>query len=362
MTIQDLQDQQLILLECVAGSHSYGLAVPESDTDIRGIFIMPREGFFGLEYVPQVANETNDIVYYELGRYMELLLKNNPTILELLYAPEDCIRIQHPCIKQIQAFPFLSKLCEQSFAGYAFTQIQKARGLNKKIHNPVNEQRKNITDFCYVTVGYQSIPLQNWLDHYGYVQEKCGLVRLSNMREVYALFYDAEQTKGYRGISQGFESNEVSLSSVEKGETPLVYLSFNKDGYSSYCREYREYWEWVGKRNDARYQNTLSHGKNYDSKNMMHTFRLLDMAEEIATQKKVIVRRPNRDYLLKIRKGEFEYQDLVDIAEQRATRLADLYAQSGLPTEPDKSTAEKLLVDLRTAFYVGSKNLPTFAL
>jgi hypothetical protein len=351
LTIQDLQQQNLILLECIAGSHSYGLAVPESDTDIRGIFIMPRDGFLGMHYVPQVANEINDIVYYELGRYVELLLKNNPTILELLFAPEDCIRIQHPCLKKLQAFPFLSRLCESTFAGYAFTQIQKAKGLNKKIHNPVAPERKNIIDFCYVTVGYQSVHLPKWLEDNHLQQEKCGLVRLANMREMYALFYDEVGKKGYKGVAQSDMSNDVSLSSVEKEEQPLTYLSFNKDGYSSYCKVYREYWEWVEKRNEARYENTLSHGKNYDSKNMMHTFRLLDMAEEIATQKRVIVRRPNRDFLLQIRKGAFEYADLVQTAEERATQLAYLYEQSGLPTEPDAVEAEKLLVELRKEFY-----------
>ncbi len=40
---------------------------------------------------------------------------------------------------------------------------------------------------------------------------------------------------------------------------------------------------------------------NYDAKNMMYVFRLLNMAEEIARYKKVNVRRPEREYLLKIR-------------------------------------------------------------
>jgi hypothetical protein len=59
-------------------------------------------------------------------------------------------------------------------------------------------------------------------------------------------------------------------------------MNFNKDSYSIYCREYKEYQEWEKKRNEQRYQSTLSHGKSYDAKNMMHTFRLLNMAEEIA--------------------------------------------------------------------------------
>jgi uncharacterized protein len=76
-------------------------------------------------------------------------------------------------------------------------------------------------------------------------------------------------------------------------------------------------WDWVNTRNEERYDNTISHGKNYDSKNMMHVFRLLNMAEEIARYKQVNVRRSERDYLLKVRAGEFQYQDLLDQAEKK---------------------------------------------
>ena len=42
---------------------------------------MPKEKFFGLDYIPQIANETNAEVYCEIGRFVELLLKNNHNIL-----------------------------------------------------------------------------------------------------------------------------------------------------------------------------------------------------------------------------------------------------------------------------------------
>ena len=58
-------------------------------------------------------------------------------------------------------------------------------------------------------------------------------------------------------------------------------LYFNLDGYSSYCKKYKEYWAWVSKRNEERYKSNISHNKNYDAKNMMHTFRLLHMAKEV---------------------------------------------------------------------------------
>ena len=87
-------------------------------------------------------------------------------------------------------------------------------------------------------------------------------------------------------------------------------MNFNKDSYSIYCREYKEYQEWEEKRNEHRYQSTLSHGKSCDAKNMMHTFRLLNMAEEIALHKQVIVKRDDRIFLLKYAMANLSLKNL----------------------------------------------------
>src|SRR5690606_25500286 len=104
-----------------------------------------------------------------------------------------------------------------------------------------------------------------------------------------------------------------------------------------HLKEYREYWEWVEKRNEARYASTVQHGRNYDAKNLMHTFRLLEMAEEIAKHGTLTVRRPNRDFLLSIRRGDFAYEDLVERAEKRIAEIDQLFEQSHLPESPDRS-------------------------
>jgi len=114
MKIKDLKDQNLIILECISGSKAYGLDTPQSDTDIRGVFILPQERIYGLNYVEQVADKKNDIVYYELGRFIHLLVKNNPNILELLATPEDKILTKHPIIDLISPEIFLSKQCKNT--------------------------------------------------------------------------------------------------------------------------------------------------------------------------------------------------------------------------------------------------------
>jgi hypothetical protein len=354
MTFETLRQQtDAILLKCISGSNAYGLALPHSDIDLKGVFISPLNEYYGLTYTEQVANPSNDEVYYELGRFFDLLLKNNPNILELLASPADCIQFKHPILKKIKPELFLSRKCSQTFARFAFAQIKKARGLNKKIVNPMGEQRKYVTDFCYVTQGMGSIPLNRFLEQHGWVQENCGLAVVDHFKDTYVLFHQSQLTDNqyFKGVCSGAEANDVLLSSIPKGIPPLCHLNFNKDGYSKYCKDWLAYWSWVENRNEARYQNTIQHEKNYDAKNMMHVFRLLNMAEEIAREHKIRVRRPEREFLLKIRSGAFEYEDLVNQATEQAEKIYELFEKSDLPDAPDEAKAEALLIDIRKKYY-----------
>lgn len=353
MNLDFIQKEKLILFECISGSTAYGLSLPHSDTDVKGVFILPKKIFYGLDDVEQVANETNDIVFYELKRFFQLLLRNNPNILELLATPEDCVLYRHPLFESIKPDHFLSRLCNQTFAGYAYSQIKKAQGLNKKILNPIAQERKSVLDFCFVVQGQGSVPLGQWMLEMKFKQEECGLVSIPHMRDVFALYHSSrfDEPVSLRGIYSGIYANDVLLSSVPKGKEPLTIMNFNKDGYSRYCRDYKEYWTWVEERNRERYQNTLQHGKNYDAKNMMHVYRLLDMAEEIARYKKVNVRRPNREELLRIRKGEFDYEELLIRAQEKIEQISELFKRSDLPDEPDESMIEILLSEMRQKIY-----------
>ena len=351
LTLADLHQQNLILLEAVSGSRAYGLATPESDTDIKGVFYLPRSLFYGLNYIPQISNETNDVVYYELGRFIELLLQSNPNTLELLASPADCVRIRHPLMDAFKAPWFVSKTCCQTFAGYAYGQIKKARGLNKKIVNPLPQEKKTVLDFCHIVQGAATIPLHVWLAANGWVQESVGLSNISHARHLYAVFYDADGSAAYRGIMQKSDANNLLLSSIPLNQPPLAYLSFNQDGYSSYCREYASYWKWVAERNEVRYAGTQQHGQNYDAKNMMHTFRLLEMARDIAVYGEIRVRRPNRADLLAIKQGKFAYDALTLRAEALMQEVNAAFESALLPETPNSAAALSALLAVREQLY-----------
>jgi uncharacterized protein len=75
------------------------------------------------------------------------------------------------------------------------------------------------------------------------------------------------------------------------------------------------------------------------------------MAEEILKDGAINVRRPNREWLLKIRKGDFDYAELMAKAEAKVTEIDAAFDASSLPKEPNLEVIEQALVRIRTEFY-----------
>ena len=349
LTIDDIKPY--LLFECISGSRSHNLATETSDTDIKGVFYLPKDLFYGLDYVPQVSNESNDIVYYELGRFVELLCASNPNILELLNSPDQVVIYKHPLISELKPEWFLSKACVQTFVRYAQGQIKKAQGLNKKIVNPVDKQLKTILDFCYIIEQGKTVPVNEWLAIHDWQQEHIGLVDLTHAQDLYAVYYD--KLGHYQGIIKKGKATDVLLSSIPKSAKLEAYLSFNKEGYSAYCKQYHEYWQWVELRNEARYQQNVEHGRSYDSKNMMHTFRLLYIALGIAQEGNVKVWCDNRDELLEIKSGVFSYKELLSRSEELIEKIYKAFETSKLPEDINYKKAKLALVNIRKVLYQG---------
>jgi len=393
-TQQFVQDNNLFLAKVIIGSHAFGLETPKSDIDLYGIYYMQKDDFYSLHYrtdasykdvVEKQRPEDQDITFMEIGKFMQLLANGNPNALEILASfsePKNVVTID-PLVQDIDINRVLSKKCHKSFGEYAVAQIKKARGLNKKIVNPVAPERKTPIDFCYMMEEGRTKKLRTWLEKHGYDQKFCGAVALTNARDSYGLYYDrvsfdlfgnpnlaewdVENMKSHRrekGLPMGYgfkgieleNSNEIRLSSVPKlGSTPdeieyLGTISYNKDGYVKHCKDYREYWEWVEKRNQNRYENNLK--QNYDTKNISHCIRLLSVAREIGEGKGLILHRTHdRQFLLDIKLGNVEYDVAMEYAEKITNSLDELYNNSTLPDEPDFQYLNDKLIEIRHNLY-----------
>ncbi len=351
-----------LIFKALVGSHSYGTAIASSDHDYKGVYVQSDDDVLSFRYKEQHA-ESKDEVYYEIRRFVQLLQTANPTVLELLFAPEDCILLSHPAFESIVAEKqrFLTTQCFSSFGGYALAQIQKAKGLNKKMNwEDARIQRKTPLDFCFAYEQGKTFPLREFLQERGLEQERCGLVALQHFEHCYALYYnDAEHSPNshlnpsepapslYRGIIDD-DSNDVRLSSVPKGAEPITIINFNKSSYSQHCRHYREYEQWLRERNTQRYVDIQGHEQRIDGKNLLHCRRLLDMALEIAEQGTLTVRRPNAEELLKIRRGEVDLETIITQAEADIERLNSLRAASALPHEVDMDFCNDLVLRVRS--------------
>lgn len=115
-----------LLFQVISGSKAYGLDHKNSDTDLRGVIYLPEEYIFGLNSVEQVENQSNDVIFYSLKKFFNLLIKNNVHALEILWMPEKSILYKHPIFEKIikQKSLFMSKRIGYTCGGYAFQQVK----------------------------------------------------------------------------------------------------------------------------------------------------------------------------------------------------------------------------------------------
>lgn len=362
------------LLLVIRGSHAYGTNIETSDYDFSGVYIQSQDDILGFGYREQINDDGNDIVLYEIRRFLELISVNNPTILELLNTPGDCIIYKDPVFDIVlnNRHSFITKQCAKSFGGYATQQIKKARGLNKKQNWEMSKvERKNPMDFCFIHQGEYSKPLTKFLIDNKLDQKFCGLSKIPHSRDLYSLFYDRVSHNiwgqgnsiistiyrffgtplKFRGIS--FEdSNELRLSNIPKGGGQFIgYISYNKDAYIQHCRDFREYSEWLSRRNTQRWVDVKSHGQMIDGKNMMHSVRLMDMAIEIGSGMGIIVKRPDAQKLLDIRRGLVDLDSLIDSVEHRISEMDEIFHNSDLPDSVDQKILDEILINIRREHY-----------
>ena len=417
MTIENIKNENRLLYQYIAGSTLYHCNEEGSDVDTKGLFIATPDEMFGLGfdkqfrdryngvidlYSSQIGDDKADNVIYEVGKYMSMLLSSNANVLESLFVPEDMMIIKpHKCLDGLFANrdKFVTKACFKPFIQYAIEQIKKARGLNKKIVNPIYE-RLTPFDFAYTFYNQGSTKVRNWLDNRGLDKDCCGLVHIPNMHDVYGVYYDwgahfekygiksyddiPKNTKDFienfyeltgDGVSFVFEvlknswfddnkevkhyrgmclenSTDMRGSSVSKGERPLCWMTYNESGFKAHCRLYKEYKDWEKERNPRRYESNLN--KNYDSKNMYHCVRLMRMGKEIAKGDGIILDRRiagDRDLIMDIRHHKFEYDEIMELVSKEENELNEAIANSKIPDEIDVNLVNDLLVEIRKKYY-----------
>lgn len=194
LTFESIKNDNFLLYEYIRGSRAYGINRPDSDTDIGGIYMEPYDVLLGLglDYQEEVKDKHQDKTWFSFRKFMRLLIKSNPTVLEALFIPERCILFEHPIMTELKKHRnlFVTKECFKPFINYSVTQLLKARSLEKKVVSPMSDVKKGILDFMFYRYKQGSRNIKLWLEDNGLYQEYCGLANIDRMKGVYSLYYD----------------------------------------------------------------------------------------------------------------------------------------------------------------------------
>lgn len=120
-----------LILTGIVGSTAQGLAREGSDVDRLGVFIAPTIQISGLYWGPSkesIVTNNPDATYHEVGKYLRLALKCNPTVLELLWLPNDLIEQANTFGRWLRTIrsSFLSEhAVKTAYGGYARQQARK---------------------------------------------------------------------------------------------------------------------------------------------------------------------------------------------------------------------------------------------
>jgi len=115
----------------MSGSRLYGTQTIDSDYDYRGFVVPPFEYLAGLgSFDAHISQDPDDIVIYSLKKFFQLLIKGDPTVCEILFAPECNISYRNDIggIILRNKHIFVSKKVARRTRGYAESEWRKVTG------------------------------------------------------------------------------------------------------------------------------------------------------------------------------------------------------------------------------------------
>jgi len=122
-------ENKKLLLKCLVGSRAHGLHTEDSDYDYRGVYVLPTQEILSLSHKYKGSSwiEGNeDNTSYEIGHFLELAIKCNPSILEVFIAPPvEMYANWGVRIKMLFDYVWNPKDAFNAFVGYGLNQRKK---------------------------------------------------------------------------------------------------------------------------------------------------------------------------------------------------------------------------------------------
>lgn len=354
-------ESRLIMLN-LAGSHAYGLATEQSDCDYRGIFIAPRNlqlGLFNIEQKDNGFNEANDpgiydylngtdTCLYEIKKFVNLALKNNPNILECFYLNPEHIKISTPFSKKLYKNReyILSKKIKHSLSGYAFSQLKRLENHRTWLLNPP-EKKPTLEEFglSEITQPLTKSEINTFLEFlYILIRDRIEYIDvLEDIKEIYKSNVDL---KGVL-VQNTFPVEVLTyVQNLTRSTSDFISLLHKTQLYRKSVSEWNDYIKWQNTRNPKRF--AIEKKAGYDGKHASHAIRLLKMGLEALEDQCLYVDRTyiDRPELMSIKNGEMPYAVIMYLADYYKQKLDIIYEKSNLRYSPDFKLLDNLLIEL----------------
>jgi hypothetical protein len=321
-----IDDNLILAVKMQFGSHVYGTNLPTSDNDYKGIYI-PKSRDILLQqakgslqhHSKQDENAKNtaediDIEIFSLHKYLNLLMEGQTIALDMLFTPpefwfED---IGFQDIWQDIVYNkerFLHKGVS-SFAGYCRTQANKY-GIKGSRMRAVKESVDFLNGFDNTHKRLNETVCLGVLKDFANDHEYVDIVKVFNKPQQKNVEY-------FEVIGRKFELT-LPVSEV-LGRLESMYDSFGERAR-------------LAERNEG-----------VDWKALMHAVRVQEEAKELLSTGNITFPRPEKELLLKIRKGEMAYKKVAELIENGLEQLDYIQKTSILPDKPDREFAEDLIV------------------
>lgn len=291
-----------LLLLTYRGSIAHGTYEPSSnphsidDIDLIGITMGPREHYlgFGRRDTREYKVGEYDAVYYELRKFVNLLVKQNPNVLALLWQDQQIEIHRQGVIGTLfeNREMFATRDAYHSFVGYAMSQFSR---MTRYVEfNPEREREiqalnsemmhRNSLTKAHGPGNYARAPYGDW-----------------DAKKLRTRYNDLRGVQGYMG--------EKRKRLVEKF--------------------------------------------GYDTKNAAHLVRLLTMSIEFLETGEMHVDRTliDRDELLGIKHGEMPLEYVHRLAIKLFEKAHKTYNSSHLPERVDRNEAERLVIGMISDYY-----------
>lgn len=376
----DLRDRTILFT--MAGSRAYGIHLPTSDVDVKGVCVPPKPYFLGCAHRFEQADKPSHMAafldtltkeerqavagtkiegtVYDVRKFFGLAADANPNILDVLFCRDDEVRVWTPAGRLLREHRdlFISAKAKFTFSGYAAAQLKRIKGHRSWLLHPIETAPTRadfgLPEFTLIPadqLAAAQATAKKQMDSWELDMQGVDPATILHIQEqVTAAIAEVQVALGYPSPE---DAKWLAAARIVGLDDNLIYVLQKEREYEAAHRHWRQYQSWKQNRNPARAALEAEFGM--DCKHAGHLYRLLKMGEEILLTGKVHVWRGSEDggpgdaeEIRGIRQGAWTYDQLIEWVEKKDQEINEIYSSRKyvVPKAPAQAAIDRLCIQL----------------